>query len=91
MKFNMLPHSVGVLKLIQNLLVGLIFKGENYLRALIWYIFDIGLRPDAREPLCFKLGMMLDMNRLYSMIPIWITLTSSQSHRVIGKLELLQS
>ena len=40
---------------------------------------------------CFKLGMMLDMTKLYSIIPVWVTLTFSKGHRVTEKLELVQA
>ena len=42
---------------------------------------------DACEQICFKLGMMLDMTRLYSLIEILMTLMFTQGHRGMGRLE----
>ena len=46
---------------------------------------------DTCELICFKLGVMLDMTRLDSLIPVWMTLMFTQGHRIMGKLELWQS
>ena len=45
---------------------------------------------DTCELFCFKLDMMLDRTRLYSLILVCMTLMFTQGHRVIGKLELVQ-
>ena len=42
-------------------------------------------------PICFKLGMMLDMTNLYSLIPVWMTSVFTQGHGVMGNLGLVQS
>ena len=54
-------------------------------------IFKIALCLDASELICFKLGMMIDMTKLPILIPVWSTLTLTQGHRVVRKLELTQS
>ena len=41
---------------------------------------------DTREPICFKLGMMLGTTNLYSMISVWMTLMFTQGHRVTENL-----
>ena len=46
--------------------------------------------PDSCEPICFKLSTMLDMTRVKSILGVWMTVTFTQSHRVTGKLELVQ-
>ena len=48
--------------------------------------FNIGLRSDAYEPISFKQGMMLEMTKLFVLIPVWITLTLPQGHRIMTKL-----
>ena len=53
--------------------------------------FHIGLHQDTCEPICFKFGLMLDTPKLYGMIPVKMTLTFSQGHRVMEKLKLVQS
>ena len=61
---------------------------------LIKYFLNIVLRQDTCGPICFKLCNMLDTIKLYNMSPVWITLTFSQDHSVVGKLDpiiLLQS
>ena len=55
------------------------------------YAFIIVLCWDTREPICFKLRMMLNMTKLYSLSPVWMTLMFTQDHRVTGKLELVPS
>ena len=40
---------------------------------------------------CFKLGVMLDITKLYSLISVWMTLMFTDGDRVMGKLKLLQS
>ena len=46
---------------------------------------------NGHEPNCFKLGMMLSATKFYGLIPVWMTLISTQGHSVMGKLELEQS
>ena len=41
------------------------------------------------EPVYFKLGMMLNTSKLYSLISFWMTLMFAQGHR--DKLELVHS
>ena len=48
-------------------------------------MFNIGQLHDTWEPISFKLGVMLDMTKLYDVIAVWITLTVTQGHRVVGK------
>ena len=52
------------------------------------YTLNIILWQDTCKPICFKLGMMLDMTRLCSIISMTVMFT--QGHRVPGNLELLQ-
>ena len=59
-------------------------------RELCWhdfmkYMFNI-ICQDTYEPIFFfKLGMMLDTAKLYSLIPVRMTLMFTQGHRVAGK------
>ena len=46
---------------------------------------------DAWKAICFKLGMKLNMTKLYSLIPVWMTLMFIQGHSITGKVELVQS
>ena len=39
------------------------------------------------ESIC--LNVMLNTCKLYTLIPVWITLMFTQGHRVVGKLELV--
>ena len=55
------------------------------------YMFNIVLCQDICEPICFELGRMLNMTKLYSLIAVWMPLMFAQSHRVTGDLELVQS
>ena len=63
-------------------------------RELCWpdfirYTINIVLCWDTCEPICFELSAMLDTTKIYSLIPVWMTLMSTQGHRVTGKLELI--
>ena len=49
-------------------------------------MINIVLCQDTCELISFKLGMALDRTKLYSVIPVWMTLMFTQGHR--GKLEL---
>ena len=65
-------------------------------RELCWfdcmkYTFYTALCQDNCEPICFKIGMMLKTTKLYSLIPVWMTLMFTQGDRVTEKLELVQS
>ena len=55
------------------------------------YRFNIAMCQDTSEPICFKLDLMLDTIKLFSLIPVSMTLMFTQGHRVAGKLELVQS
>ena len=52
-------------------------------------MFSIVMRLDTFQLICFKLDMMIDSTKLYSLIPVWMTLMSTQCQRVTGKLELV--
>ena len=74
--------------------------GLDTLRAWITpefpYISFTGLCRDACEPvcfkpICFKPGVTSDSIKLYSMVPVRITLTFAQGHMATRRLELVQS
>ena len=91
MKFSMLPQSVGLLKLMLNFLCTSNIQGwELCWRDFMEYSFNIVMLRDACERICFKLGMMLNTSKLYSLSPVWMTLVFTQGHRITGKLELVQ-
>ena len=46
---------------------------------------------DTCEPICFRLGMMLNTTKVCCFIPVWMTLIFTQGHRVMGKVDLVQS
>ena len=70
MKFRTLPRPVGLLKLMLHLFCT-IFKGENSADLIfIKYTVNIVLCWDTSVSICFKLGMMLHMAKLYSLIPV---------------------
>ena len=46
---------------------------------------------DIFEPICFKLDMMLNIAKLYSLIHVWMTLMFIHGHRASEKVELVQS
>ena len=58
-------------------------------------IYEINLQhwPAFRhhEMICFKLCMVLDMTKLFSFIPVWVTLAFTQAWRVTGKIQLVLS
>ena len=73
--------------------VQIIFKGKNSADFFFFlmYIINIVLCRDTCEPICFKLGMVLDTTTLYSLIPVCMALMFTQGHGGTGKLELVQS
>ena len=48
---------------------------------------NVGLRLVVYDPMCLKLGMMTDCIDFYSLIPVSMTLTFIQCHRVKRKPE----
>ena len=65
-------------------------------RKLCWhdlmkYTFYIVMHQDTCVMICFKLGIMLNCTKLYSLILVWMTWMFAQGHRVTGSLELVQS
>ena len=54
------------------------------------YTINIALCRYTCEPIRFKLGMMLDTTKLFSWIPLRMTLIFNQDHRVARKLELVR-
>ena len=63
-------------------------------RGLCWhdymkYIINIVLCQDTCKPICFKLGMMLDMTKLYSSVWVWMTSMFTQGHRKAGTVQSL--
>ena len=92
MKFSMLPQSVGLLKLMLNLFC------TRYIQetGLCWpdyikYTFNIITCQDTHERICFKLCMMLDTTKLYSLIPVWMAFMFTQGHTVMRHLQLVHS
>ena len=52
------------------------------------FTFNLVMCQDTCELICFKLGMVLNTAKLYSLILVWIDLMFTPGHRVTGKLEL---
>ena len=74
-KFRMLPQPVGLLKFMLNLFLQVVFKGENSADVILLYdyAFNVVMCWDTCLPICFKLGIMLDTTKFYSLIP-WSSL-----------------
>ena len=92
MKFSLLSQPVGFLKLMLNSFSTSIIEG----RELCWcgcmkYAFNIVMCQDTCEPICFKLGVMLNTAEFYSLIPVWMILVFTQGQRVAGNRDLVQS
>ena len=64
---------------------------ELHRHHVMKYTLNIVMCHYTWEWICFKLGMMLNTTKLYSLIPVWMTLMFTQGHMVTGKLELVQS
>ena len=77
----MLPWPVGLWRL-------LIFKGENSADVILQNVL---VTLSYVRTICFRLGMFLSITKLYSLIPVWMTLMLAQGHRVMRKLKLVQS
>ena len=58
-------------------------------RDFMKYTLNTVMCQDTCEPICFKLGMNQSTIKLHSLIPVWMTLMFS--HRVTGKVKLVQS
>ena len=83
-KYSMLPWPNHLLRFLRKVL----FKEENTAYMILWNIpWILAWMPT----LCFKLGVVLDSPTMYSLIPVWVTLTFTQGHRVSGKMKLAQS
>ena len=84
-------HSLLVLlKLIQNLVCSSSIQGrEHCWQYFIKYMISIVLSPGTCKLICFKLGVMLDMTKLYSWIPAWMVLMFTQGHKVSHSVEKL--
>ena len=68
-----------------------IFQGDNSADVILWNMCLTLSCAKACEPICFKLGMMLNTTKLYSLILVWMALMFARGHRAIGKVELVQS
>ena len=87
MNFSMLPQPVGLLKLMLIFCPSNIQGRELCSSDFVKYMFNIVMCQDICEPICFKLGMMLNTIELYSLIPHWMTLMFTQGHREAGSLD----
>ena len=52
---------------------------------------EIGLCLDTSKPISFKLGIMIDMNKVCILIAVLMPLTFTPHHTVPRKLEFMQS
>ena len=90
LKFSMLLHPVGLLKLMLNLLCTSNIQGIKLCwRDFIKSMFNVVLCQDTGYQICFKLGMMQNTTEPLSLLPVWMTFLSTQGHRVTGNLELM--
>ena len=74
----------------QNGLFWKLFSRQWRFWNMIKYTFITGLRSDTYKLIFLKLGALLDMIRLFSLIPVWMILTFSQGPRVTVNRELAQ-
>ena len=72
-------------------LTWLLFKGENSVWVIWGNVFKFGLHVDSYEQISFKLSVMIDMTKVYILIPLLIALIFIQEHRDTRKLELVPS
>ena len=73
---GLLPWPAGLLKLWLDLYCRINRQGiEPYLGDIIQSTFHIGLHLDTYKLISFKFGVQINTAKLYSFIPVWITLT----------------
>ena len=85
---HFVAQPVGLLKLLLKFVCTSTVQG----RELCWHDFvtyttNIVQCQDTCELICFNVNLstMLNMTKLYSLIPVWMTLMYTQDHRVMGK------
>ena len=84
------PYLVSLLKTMPNLYCTISIQWRKLnLRDFIKYTVNTGLQLDTCETICSKLDMMLITTKLYSMKPVWMTLTFTEGHTFTEKWELL--
>ena len=73
----MLSQPICLLKLMLNLFYMIMIKGrEPYLDDFIRYTINIGLHLDVHEPICLKLGIMIDSElSSFCLISVLMTFT----------------
>ena len=81
----------------------LTFRKYKNMKMAIWHItthfvveghkytLNIAMFQDTCEPICSKLGMILNTTKLYSLIPVSMTLKFTEGHLATENLELMQS
>ena len=70
---------------------GPIFKGKTLLRCVLKNMFKITLGSDACKPISCLLDMMINVTKHYSLIQVLMTMAFTQGHRIVRKLEHVQS
>ena len=90
-KFKLILKKLTFLSML-NLFCTISTQGrEFYICDFVKYTFVIGLPSDTYESICFKLNRLLDTTEVYSIIPVWMILTSTQGHRYQGNVDLVLS
>ena len=75
-KIGLLPQPASFLMLMVILFLLIDIQGrELYVDDFKKCVFNIYLHVYAYMPISLKLGMMIDITKLYSWIPVWMTLT----------------
>ena len=75
-----------------SLLYTIGIQGRNlHLSDFVKYTSNIGLRSVTYKPISFKLGVIIDSIKLYSLIPASVTLTIIESRKVTRMLESVHS
>ena len=88
LKRSMFPQPVGLLRFRLNTFRVISVQGrELYSADFVRYTLNIDLHSEAYQPISFKLGLMIDTSKLDILIPVYMTLTFNEGHRVIKNLE----
>ena len=89
LKFSMLKQWLGLLKFMQIMFHAINIQGRAlYQTDFMTNTFNIGLCLDIFEPVSFKLGLVIAVPKVYTLVPVWMALPFTQGHMVSRKIEL---
>ena len=90
-KLGMMLNTTEVLFCLDLFCTSNIVGRELCWHDFIKYTIKIVMCQDTCEPICFRLGVVLNTTKLYHLIPVWMTLMVTQGHRLTGRVEFVQS